>query len=994
MLIRKERGNMKLKSIRAYGFKSFADKMEIEFKTNITAIVGPNGSGKSNIVDAVRWVLGEQSVKSLRGSSSMSDVIFAGSETRAPFRRCEVALTFDNESHFLNTDLKEVEIKRILYYTGENEYFINNVKVRLKDITNILLDSGIGSDAYNIISQGNIEEIVNSKPVDRRVILEGAAQVLKYKNRKNESLRKLEKTKDNLEKVDLVINELEVSVLPLKEQSEVAKKYLEYESDLKNLEISLTVHDLSKIHEEYQNVTKKIEELEKEKESLSTKNVKKSSEVEKFQAQLLDIENKIEDANQRLISLNERLAKLQSEKTLLIERQKYEVASEKVDENLLRLKEEENSLQKEVSLMKEEIYSLKEESKSVKKEISSVDEKTSLFGFQYHKFQKEKEELAKKVFSLQNEIAILENTIENDPGLSYAVKNILNHPRLKGIHNTIGKLITVDEQYSTAIDVALGSSANFLVVESTKCAEEAIIFLKENKLGRATFFPLDVITSRYLSNTILEMVQKENGFVGVASDLVKTDAIYQNILENQLGNVLVVKDMASLERIGHLLNYKYRIVTLDGELSHAGGSLTGGSLKKSTSILQMKIDVEKKKKDLENTKSALQKYEEKEVEYRNEQEVNEEIQRKNLLKEQMLNENILNKERRLTEVEKKLEEVSKQISGASSIKSGSLEESLLGIMKTITEVEVDKEIVSKRIHELKTEKSEISSQIAGIELENKKFSSSLYQVEQALKNESVTLGKMDTKMDYLLSVLSENYHLTYEKARMEYFLEIDPELARMKVNSLRKEMRDLGTVNLGSIEEFERVNTRYEFLNNQKTDLTTACEDLLKIIAEMDEIMVERLKEAFDKIQKEFSLVFHKMFKGGTGKLVLTDPDNILETGIDIVAEPPGKKLNNIQLLSGGEKTLTAISLLFAILNVYPVPFCILDEVEAALDEANVDTFGKYLVSQKEKSEFILITHKKRTMEYADTLYGITMQEQGVSKVVSVKLEGDQKDEK
>ncbi len=994
MLIRKERGNMKLKSIRAYGFKSFADKMEIEFKTNITAIVGPNGSGKSNIVDAVRWVLGEQSVKSLRGSSSMSDVIFAGSETRAPFRRCEVALTFDNESHFLNTDLKEVEIKRILYYTGENEYFINNVKVRLKDITNILLDSGIGSDAYNIISQGNIEEIVNSKPVDRRVILESAAQVLKYKNRKNESLRKLEKTKDNLEKVDLVINELEVSVLPLKEQSEIAKKYLEYESDLKNLEISLTVHDLSKIHEEYQNVTKKIEELEKEKESLSTKNVKKSSEVEKFQAQLLDIENKIEDANQRLISLNERLAKLQSEKTLLIERQKYEVASEKVDENLLRLKEEENSLQKEVSLMKEEIYSLKEESKSVKKEISSVDEKTSLFGFQYHKFQKEKEELAKKVFSLQNEIAILENTIENDPGLSYAVKNILNHPRLKGIHNTIGKLITVDEQYSTAIDVALGSSANFLVVESTKCAEEAIIFLKENKLGRATFFPLDVITSRYLSNTILEMVQKENGFVGVASDLVKTDAIYQNILENQLGNVLVVKDMASLERIGHLLNYKYRIVTLDGELSHAGGSLTGGSLKKSTSILQMKIDVEKKKKDLENTKSALQKYEEKEVEYRNEQEVNEEIQRKNLLKEQMLNENILNKERRLTEVEKKLEEVSKQISGASSIKSGSLEESLLGIMKTITEVEVDKEIVSKRIHELKTEKSEISSQIAGIELENKKFSSSLYQVEQALKNESVTLGKMDTKMDYLLSVLSENYHLTYEKARMEYFLEIDPELARMKVNSLRKEMRDLGTVNLGSIEEFERVNTRYEFLNTQKTDLTTACEDLLKIIAEMDEIMVERLKEAFDKIQKEFSLVFHKMFKGGTGKLILTDPDNILETGIDIVAEPPGKKLNNIQLLSGGEKTLTAISLLFAILNVYPVPFCILDEVEAALDEANVDTFGKYLVSQKEKSEFILITHKKRTMEYADTLYGITMQEQGVSKVVSVKLEGDQKDEK
>ena len=987
-LIRKGRDNMKLKSIRAYGFKSFADKMEIEFKTNITAIVGPNGSGKSNIVDAVRWVLGEQSVKSLRGSSSMSDVIFAGSETRAPFKRCEVALTFDNESHFLNTDLKEVEIKRILYYTGENEYFINNVKVRLKDITNILLDSGIGIDAYNIISQGNIEAIVNSKPIDRRVILESAAQVLKYKNRKNESLRKLEKTKDNLEKVDLVITELEKSVLPLKEQSEIAKKYLEYESDLKNLEISLTVHDLSEIHENYQSVTKKVEELESEKEALRAKNAKKSSEVEKFEVELLDIENKIEEASERLITLNERLAKLQSERTLLIERQKYEIASEKIDENLLTLKEEENRIQKEMALVKDEIENLKEESKKIKKEIATLDEQNSLWQLQYRKFQKEKEELIKNAFTLKNEIDILENTIENDPGLSYAVKNILNHPRLKGIHNTIGKVIEIDEKYSTAIDVALSASANFLIVENTKCAEEAINFLKENKLGRATFFPLDVISSRYLPDTIVHLIEKEKGFVGIASDLVKTNETYQNILKNQLGNVVVVEDMDALERIGHILNHKYRIVTLDGELSHAGGSLTGGSLKKSMSIIGMKMDVEKKKKELENIQNTLKEYEKREGKYREEQIATEETHKKNLLKEQMIDENIFNKERQATELEKKLEEISKQIAGASSIKSGSLEESILGIMKTISEVEVEKEIVTKKIDEMKTKKSEISSQISSIELENKKFSTSLYQTEQALKNESVSLGKMDTKMDYLLSVLSENYHLTYEKAKREYLLEIEPELARMKVNSLRKEMKDLGTVNLGSIEEYERVNTRYEFLNTQKKDLTTACEDLLKIIAEMDEIMVEKLKEAFEKIQKEFSTVFHQMFKGGVGKLVLTDPDNILETGIDIVAEPPGKKLNNIQLLSGGEKTLTAISLLFAILNVYPVPFCILDEVEAALDEANVDTFGKYLVSQKEKSEFILITHKKRTMEYADTLYGITMQEQGVSKIVSVKLEG------
>ncbi len=989
MLIRKGRGNMKLKSIRAYGFKSFADKMVIEFKSNITAIVGPNGSGKSNIVDAVRWVLGEQSVKSLRGSSSMSDVIFAGSETRAPFKRCEVALTFDNESHFLNTDLKEVEIKRILYYTGENEYFINNVKVRLKDITNILLDSGIGMDAYNIISQGNIEAIVNSKPIDRRVILESAAQVLKYKNRKNESLRKLEKTKDNLEKVDLVITELEKSVFPLKEQSEVAKKYLEYESDLKNLEISLTVHDLSELHENYQNVAKKIEELESEKEVLQAKNAKKSSEVEKFEVELLDIENKIEELNNRLITLNERLAKLQSERTLLIERQKYEITSEKIDENLLLLKEEENKIQKNIALVKEEMNSLKEEKKKIDQEISSLDEKNSLWYLQYRKFQKEKEEVIKSTITLKNEMDILESNIENDPGLSYAVKNVLNHPRLKGIHNTIGKVLEIDEKYSTAIDVALGSSANFLIVENTKCAEEAIKFLKENKLGRATFFPLDIIASRYLPDTILHLIEKEKGFIGIASDLVKTKEIYQNILENQLGNVIVVKDMATLEKIGHIVNHKYRLVTLDGELSHAGGSLTGGSLKKSMSIIGMKRELENKKKDLEKNQNTLKEYEKKEEKYKEEQEAREEKHKKNLLEEQIVNENILNKERQVIDLEKKLEEVSKQIAGASSMKTGSLEESVLGLMKTISELEIEKELVMKKIDEMKTKKSEISSQISSIELENKKFSSGLYQTEQALKNESVSLGKMDTKMDYLLSILSENYHLTYEKAKREYLLEIEPELARMKVNSLRKEMKDLGTVNLGSIEEYERVNTRYEFLSTQKNDLTAACEDLLKVIAEMDEIMVEKLKEAFDKIQKEFSSVFHQMFKGGVGKLVLTDPENILETGIDIVAEPPGKKLNNIQLLSGGEKTLTAISLLFAILNVYPVPFCILDEVEAALDEANVDTFGKYLVSQKEKSEFILITHKKRTMEYADTLYGITMQEQGVSKIVSVKLEGE-----
>ena len=591
---------------------------------------------------------------------------------------------------------------------------------------------------------------------------------------------------------------------------------------------------------------------------------------------------------------------------------------------------------------------------------------------------------------MKNRISILENTMENDPNYSAAIKNVLNHPRLKGIHNTIGHLLEVPSEYSTAIDVALASSANFIVVDTTKNAEEAIHYLKENKLGRATFFPLDTIKSRLLPESILQMVQKSSGFIGVASDLLSFESKYRDIMENQLGQVLVVKDFSSLEEVGRLINHKYRIVTLDGEISHVGGSLTGGSLKKSTSSLSLKAEISTLRKNLERLEETLISDRKTEEEFLEQVSSLEEKRKDILLQKNVFLDSLGKKEREKHALDEKLETIALDIASDSSLKEGSLDESFAGLMKTITEAEIARDASEKKLEEYKVKKSEVSSQISELEMENKKFSSLVYQIDQSLKECEIDMGKMETQMDYMLALLSETYHLTYEKAKMDYVLDLDSEIARLKVSSLRKEMKSLGTVNLGSIDEFERLNTRYEFLKNQKDDLEKACTDLLEIISEMDEIMITRLKDAFAKIQAEFSKVFHKMFKGGTGNLVLTDPDNILETGIDIVAEPPGKKLNNIQLLSGGEKTLTAISLLFAILNVYPVPFCVLDEVEAALDEANVDTFGKYLQEQKDKSEFILITHKKRTMEYADTLYGITMQEQGVSKVVSVKLEGQE----
>lgn len=978
---------MKLKSIRAYGFKSFADKMDMEFKTSITAIVGPNGSGKSNIVDAVRWVLGEQSVKSLRGSGSMSDVIFAGSETRSPFKRAEVALTFDNTDHFLNTDLVDVEVKRILYYTGENEYFINNAKVRLKDITNLFLDSGIGNDSFNIISQGNIEAIVNSKPVDRRVILEGAAQVLKYKNRKTESLRKLEKTKDNLEKVDFVIRELSETVEPLKEQSEVAKKYLGFKEELVDLEISLATYDITNMHLEYDKLNNAVTELMNQKEALEFSNNKDTSTTEKMRLELIQIEEAITKLNESFILCNEEISKLNSEKTLLLERQNYEVDSKKINEELLKLKEEELQLAKQSELFEIDYVKEEKEYRELENKKRDIEEEKSLFRIKYNRLKDTLEKNSKELQFLQNKIDILESNIESDASIPYAVRNVLNNPRLSGIHNTIGKLLEVDEKYTTAIDTALASSSNFIVVENEEVAKKAIFYLKENMLGRATFFPLNIIKPRYIKDSILDIARSVKGFIGVASDLIKNDSKYDDIFKNQLGNVFVVDSMDASNELGRKTDFLYRIVTLDGEITHAGGSITGGFLKKQNSSLKEKQELREKKKEYDILENKILTLEKEEAQYKMKKDQMEEdyqaIENKLLLQKELFEQ----KEILFKNAKQKLEEIEKKISGASSIQKGSLEEDIIGLMESIKEKELLKEKMEKSLASYKKQKSEKSSLIAELEQEYRQKNSEFLRIEQELKKNEITLSKYDTKMDYLLNLLSEEYHITYEKAKMDYTLEIEPELARLKVTSIKKEMSLLGDVNLGSISEYERISGRYNFLLEQKEDLENASNELLEIIHEMDEIMEERLTVAFQKVQEEFSIIFKKMFKGGTGILKLTDPDNILETGIDIIAEPPGKKLNNIQLLSGGEKTLTAISLLFAILNVYPVPFCILDEVEAALDEANVDTFGEYLQEQRDKSEFILITHKKRTMEYAGTLYGITMQEQGVSKIVSVKLE-------
>lgn len=977
---------MYLKNIRAFGFKSFADKIDLEIKKGITAIVGPNGSGKSNIVDAVRWVLGEQSVKSLRGSDTMSDVIFSGSKTRSPHTRAYVSLVFDNTDHYLKSEFNEVEIKRVIYNTGENEYYINNSKVRLKDVTDLFLDTGAGNDSFNIISQGSVSDIINSKPEARRTIFEDAAGVLKYKKRKEISLKKLEKTKENLARIKLVIAELEKSVIPLKKQSEIAKKYLNLTNELKKIEIALIASDIASINIDYKKIKVEVAQLEKELTNLSSTNTEGNSHMEKLKLENLKLEEEITFKNNEYIKLTENLASLEAEKLVTMERKKYNTNSSNVNDALLKLKEDQLSLKLELTTEKNKLEDVINDIKENSIAKDKIDNDLIIAKVERQKILNNINDYAKNILIYENKIEILKDNIANNSKMPSAVRNVLNNMRLKGVHNTIGNLIETENMYETAIVTSLGASANFLVVDNESSAKECINFLKTNNLGRATFFPLNIIKSKNISNNDIDLIKNHPGFLNVASSLVKYHRDYDNIIQNQLGNVLVVKDIDALNEIGKILNYRYRIVSLDGEILYSGGSINGGSLKNNNNNLNDKLKLNELEEGLAVAKIELENLNNEYKEFTRkfaDKEQKESEYAKTLIN---LNEILNSKTNKIRSLEDAINKKELEIKGNTEISDNKLDAKLVSILEETTEVQSEKDITFNELEKLKKQKSELALKISEAENIYHKAHTEYNKIQEELKEKEIRLGKYDVKLDNLLLELSENYSLTYEYACTNYELDMPMDIARTKADTLKKDILKLGTVNIGAIEEYERVNTRYEFLMKQCSDLEDSSNELNNIISEMDKIMIERFKTTFDKISTEFNAVFKKLFKGGRGTLTLTNPEDILNTGIDINAEPPGKKLNSIALLSGGEKTLTAIAVLFAILNVKPSPFCILDEVEAALDEANVDTFGKYLQEKKNASQFILITHKKRTMEYADILYGITMQESGVSKIVSVNL--------
>ena len=978
---------MYLKSIKAVGFKSFADKIELDIKDGITCIVGPNGSGKSNILDAVKWVLGEQSVKTLRGTGSMSDVIFNGSKSRSPMSRASVALTIDNSNHYLKSEFNEIEVKRVVYRTGENEYYLNNTKVRLKDITDLFIDSGASRDAYNIISQGTVEDIVSSKPEARRVIIEEAAGVLKYKKHKEESLRKLEKTKDNLNTINLLINELETSLEPLRIQSIKAKKFNEYKDNLKNLEIALIVNDIKKINLEYNKLKARNEELKSLIEELTARINKDTATLEVNKLSNLEVESTLNKLNQNLVDLEREIADANAKKTMILERKKLNSNNDVTLNNVLNLKEEILSIGKNINSLEGEIKTLNSKKDDLKANIDSIDNEELMLRKNYVTESNEYNQKNKELLELNNRIDILNNNILNEVNVPLPVKSILNNPRLKGIYNTVGKLLTFDDVYMSAIETTLGASLNYLVVDNEASVKQAINYLKEQRLGRATFLPLNIIKPKYLESSVEKTLKNTSGFVDTAINLVKYDSAYDNIMQNLLATTIVVKDIDALNNIAKRLNYKYKVVSLDGDISYAGGSISGGAKKNSNSILKDRYELTKLETNKVNLETSIRVIEAKINSLNQEQE--EMILKKNKLNNEYieLKETINRKNISLSELQNNYKDKETTIKNNEAILNNTVDIELDNILKSYYELNGRKDKLLRTIKDYKEKLETARGDLTELELNIKNKNRDLNKYNSEFNSNEVILGKYDVKLDNYLLTLNEEYTMTYEKALREVDTNIDIETTRLQVSKLKSSIKELGEVNLGSISEFERVNERYTFLTTQKTDLVKSIEELETAIASLDEIMKERFNATFEAVNKEFQKVFKILFRGGEGHLELTDKDNLLETGVEIIAQPPGKKLSSITLFSGGERTLTAISLLFAILNVKTVPFVILDEVEAALDEANVDVFGKYLETRKDKSQFIIITHKKRTMEYADTLYGITMQEEGVSKLVSVRME-------
>lgn len=1181
---------MYLKRLELQGFKSFADKTILEFKPGITSVIGPNGSGKSNISDAIRWVLGEQSMKSLRGAKS-EDIIFAGTQSRKSLGFAEVSIVIDNSDAKLPIEYSEVTVTRKLYRNGETGYFINKTPCRLKDILELFMDTGIGKDGYSIIGQGKIDEILSNKSEDRRHIFEEAAGIVKYRTRKQESEKKMEQTKLNLLRINDILTEIEGNIEPLKAQSEKAKQYLNLREELKNIEVGLFVYNINTYKEKLEQIIKdeeimtsqrnteneKLTSIQSLKDSLKQELDEITTQIEQMQNIGFESTNKIEKINSEIGISKERIQnnitnkeRLESEiKELRIriqELQEEEKQRQEKKANLFQNKEkfEEELKQKEKELAKlTKTLSDKElEIEAKKQKIeTNTDKKYEVLAdintqeANYENLEKRKktlkieleniiseldstrdnkQELSKKFYEIQSKRNIVSNNLQQETtekescmnkikdfeeeinklnyqmnmkdarhkflletekekeGYIKSVKELLldcdkNSQLKKGMHGVLANLISVNKEYELAIEMCLGQALQNVVTETEEDAKKLVEHLRNNNLGRASFLPISSIRGKRIENVISNGMK---GVIGIASDLVKCDKKYTQIVLNLLGRTVVVEDMNIGISLAKMNNYSFRIVTLKGDVISSSGSITGGSvatktvniLGRSREIEELEKEIKKLSKKIEEITLQKQKYLESiteviekvaglekelqdiEIVYAAENQkmvsIEENIykleQRRDKLKEEELSinkqkeESIKQKEEKEQEVEKLNSEIKSlseeveqfatvnkdnqkyiddlnfditnlKISVSSFIESeASIEEFVERIRQEIlnnnNNIENKNNTLNQAIKEnaeLQTKIDNLNSEIEQIKAEVNNSSENIEKLKQLRteknelldkKEEEITnqfsileglkeqIVKMDFKktkleqdIEQLINTLWDEYEITPNNAG-EYKKPNNIAQAQKEVGSIREKIKDLGSINIDSIEEYKKISERYDFMCEQRLDLENTVAKLRKVISEMTQTMEQQFKEKFEIINKNFNEVFIELFGGGKAELILTDEDNVLECGIDIRVQPTGKKLQNMMLLSGGEKAFTAIALLFAILKINPAPFCILDEIEAALDDVNVYRFAEYLKKFSQASQFLVITHRKGTMEVADTVYGVTMEENGISKLLSMKL--------
>lgn len=964
---------MFLKRIELQGFKSFADKTVIQFDQDITGIVGPNGCGKSNVNDAIRWVLGEQSVKSLRSGTNMSDIIFSGSEYRKPVNMARVTLVFDNSTRVFDSDFDEIEITRqILRANNEASYFINKTPCRLKDINDLVMDTGLGKDSLSIITQGNISSFADAKPEDRRSLFEEAAGVAKYKKRKKVSLSKLEQTKENLDRLQDILDELERQIGPLEKQAKKAEKYISLRDKLSKIEISVLVEDIDQYNE-------KINQINKELFDIQAMHTSENAE-------LLKQETRLENIRKEMYALDKQINELQGKYTKAME-ENYQLERRKIEQDekrkyMLKVADK-KARQKEIQAMLEEArFEYQDRHQRLMQTQQDLNNRRNIVNDLKTKISKaryESDQANNILTQLQNRRQVLENMMKQPFAHQQGVRSVMQAKNsLSGVYGVVSELLIAHTDKALAVNAALGGSIYQIITKNEADARNAISFLKRNRSGRATFLPLSVCHPRKMNEQVITIASTSPGFLGFASECVDCKEIFDPVKERLLGNVIVVDTLQNANETAKRLRYAYKIVTLDGDIVHTGGSMTGGVTKNQSTPVTMRQEL-----DTINSKIEGQKI--KADSCLNETDIlTQKLQKENdaivtLQIELAKLENIYaTKKAKYDSILAEYQELGVDIEENAELAQDDLVVQMSKMHAVLDSLSLEIQSLRQSRFDKGNDAEQLENQIRLIRREMNSKQSQIHNYE-------MEIVKVKTQLENALNRLSTDYEMTYEYALTKKE-DVEIESAKEEVIQLRQAISRLGNVNLDAPNEYKEVKERFDFMTSQKEDLEKASQQILAAIDEMDQTMISQFTDMFNKINTELDGVFKAMFGGGRASLSMVDPDDVLNTGIDIDVQPPGKMVKNIQTFSGGEKALIAISVLFAILKARTMPLCIFDEVEAALDQANVERFARYLSHYRGQSQFIAVTHRPGTMEQCDTLYGVTMQKDGVSKVLKVQL--------